>query len=501
MSQQKATAEPSYIGTVNVMHGTIRRTVCVAGVLASLVVPLAGAQATQSPDAIVLPSDTDIRQLLEERVDSLAGQEDGLGIIIGVVGPQGRRVISYGHLGLADPRPLDGNTGFEIGSMTKVFTALLLADMVRRGEVALADPVAKYLPTAVSIPEHEGRSITLLDLATHTSGLPFMPNELPEMDDSAAEKYTAAQLYKFLARYELPREIGVEWDYSNIGYWLLGEALASRAGMNYERLLQTRVIAPLNLKSTAISVSPELKAKLAVGHNAVLQPAPTFSTVPGYGLMPAAGGLVSTANDLLSLLSVAMGYDRSPLVPSMAMMLSARRPAGASEQALGWRVIGKGDDQLIIHDGGTFGYASSIAWDPRERVGIVVLSNQMTGVSDIARHLLRPKVPLERPTATKRTEITLDSAVADTYVGRYEAQGEGVFIITRERDFLRIQLPADWGLPKLRLRAESLRDFFVAELPLRVTFQTDSDGHVNGVLVYPPRGQHVVSATRMDSDR
>jgi hypothetical protein len=198
-----------------------------------------------------------------------------------------------------------------------------------------------------------------------------------------------------------------------------------------------------------------------------------------------------------------MGYESSPLAPAMAIMLSTRRPMPqlGSEQALGWMVIGEGDDQLIVHDGGTLGYASSVAWDPKQRVGVVVLSNQLAGVGDIARHLLRPHVPLERPTATKRTEIALHSAVLDTYAGRYEAPGEGVFIIVRERDYLTIQLPADWGLPKLRLRPESLRDFFASELPLRVTFQTDSDGRVNGALVCPPRGQQTILANRMNSDK
>jgi len=463
---------------------------------------LAGAQARQSAGAIVLPSDADIRKVLAERVDALAAEADGVGIVVGVAGRQGRRVISYGHLSQGDPRPLDSDTGFEIGSVTKVFTALLLADMVRRGEVALADPVAKYLPAA-KIPERNGRSITLLDLATHTSGLPFMPDEVPAFDDSAATKYGAAQLYQFLARHELPRDIGAKWDYSNIGYWLLGQALASRAAMDYESLLRTRVIAPLELKSTAITLSPKLKAKLAVGHNAVLQPSPSISTVPIFAVMPAAGGLVSTAKDLLTFLSVAMGYERSPFAPAMATMLSTRRPTPQPgvEQALGWMVIGEGDDPLIVHDGGTLGYASSVAWDPKKRVGVVVLSNQMAGVSDIARHLLRPNVPLERPTATRRTETALDSAVLDAYAGRYEAPGEGIFIIVRESGFLTIQPPASWGLPKLRLRPESLRDFFVAELPLRVAFQTDGDGRVNGLLVYPPRGQQAKLANRMSSDR
>jgi D-alanyl-D-alanine-carboxypeptidase/D-alanyl-D-alanine-endopeptidase len=158
-----------------------------AGLLAGSMMALAGAQARQGSGAIVLPSNGDLRKVLEERVDILGGEEDGVGIVVGLIGPQGRRVISYGHLSRGDPRPLDGDTGFEIGSVTKVFTALLLADMVRRGEVALADPVAKYLPS-VRIPERNGRSITLLDLATHTSGLPFMPEALPALDDSPSTK-------------------------------------------------------------------------------------------------------------------------------------------------------------------------------------------------------------------------------------------------------------------------------------------------------------------------
>jgi CubicO group peptidase (beta-lactamase class C family) len=273
--------------------------------------------------------------------------------------------------------------------------------------------------------------------------------------------------------------------------------------MDYESLLRTRVIAPLQLKNTAITVSPKLKAKLAVGHDAALQPSPSISAVPILAVMPAAGGLVSTTRDLLAFLSVAMDYESSPLAPAMATMLSTRLPTRKPgvEQALGWMVIGEGDYPLIVHDGGTLGYASSVVWDPKKRIGVVVLSNHVANVGDIARHLLRPNVPLERPTATKRTETALDSAVLDTYAGRYEARGEGPFIIVRESDFLTIQLPASWGLPKLRLRPESPRDFFVAELPLRVTFQTGSDGRVNGLLVYPPRGQPAVLANRIGSDR
>ena len=112
--------------------------------------------------------------------------------------------------------------------------------MVQKGEVALADPVAKHLSPSVRLPKGNGRSITLLDLATHTSGLPFMP-EVPAFKDSDQLQAPNPQLYQFLASYEPRRESGARWNYSNIGYWLLGEALASRAGVDFESLLRARV--------------------------------------------------------------------------------------------------------------------------------------------------------------------------------------------------------------------------------------------------------------------
>ena len=389
---------------------------------------------------------------------------------------------------------------YALVSLTKVFTALLLADMVRKGEVALGDPVERYLPT-LRMAEAGRGSVTLLDLATHTSGMPFMPDELPALDSPAAD-YDAARLYRFVASRRWPPGQAA-WEYSNLGYWLLGEALAARAGTDYERLLSERVIAPLGLEGTALTLSPKLRARLAVGHNAVLGPAPSISTVPVFAVMAASGGLISTADDLLRLLSVAMGYRRSSLSPALADLLDTRRPASRAGvvQALGWVVIGQGDDALVVHDGGTLGYASSVAWDPRRRVGVVVLSNQMTDVGDLARHLLRPGIPLETPTATRRTEAAIDPALLEAYAGLYRAPEEGEFTLSRQGSFLTIQLPASWGLPRLRLRPESARDFFVAELPLRVTLQTNRDGRVTGMLVYPPRGQEAIAATRIDADR
>jgi serine-type D-Ala-D-Ala carboxypeptidase/endopeptidase len=444
------------------------------------------------------PSDADIHALLVQRVRDLRGDKTGIGIVVGVIGPQGRRVISYGQSG--NSRPLDVDTAFEIGSVSKVFTALLLADMVQRGEVALTDPVTKYLPSNRSIPERKGRSITLVDLATHTSGLPFMPDDLPEFSDVAAAKDADAKIYGFVAR-TVPADIGTQWSYSNIGYWLLAKAMAFRENEDYETLLRERILVPLQLNETAVAVSPALKRKLAVGHNAILQPAPLFSSVPVYGAMSSAGGLVSTTNDLLSFLGYFLGYEPSSLAPSMASMLRTQRPMGGDKQALGWAVSGSGPEQVIFHEGGSFGYVSDVICSPARRIGVVILSNQMADVSDIARHLLRPTAPIERPRPTKHTEVVVDGVKLEAYQGRYEGpEGVGAFSVTRPsgKD-LAIKVPNDWGLPRLYLHPYSATDFFVTEIPLRVSFQI-TNARVTGILVYPPRGQHAIAAPRVSSN-
>jgi serine-type D-Ala-D-Ala carboxypeptidase/endopeptidase len=235
-----------------------------------------------------------------QRVDTLAGPEDGIGIVVGVVEPCGRKNVSYGHFNQGDPRAVDGSTIFEIGSITKLFTALLLADFVQKHEVNLFDPASKYLPADLKLPQRAGKSITLLDLATHTSGLPFMP-PLPDSSAMGAAKYSARDLYGYLANFSLPYDIGTRWDYSNLGYWLLSEVLAARGGAEYERLLLKRIIVPLGMTNTAFVALTAMKAKFAIGHYASMQPADSFSSLPGYAIMPAAGGLLSSVDELLTI--------------------------------------------------------------------------------------------------------------------------------------------------------------------------------------------------------
>ena len=178
-----------------------------------------------------VPGSDEIREILVRRVDH---HKQAVGIVVGIIDANGRRVVAYGHPASGDPRTVDGDTIFEIGSVSKVFTSLLLADMVNRSEVSLDDPASKYLPDSVTVPERSGKAITLLDLSTHSSGLPTLPSNLKPKDvRNPYADYSVDDLYQFLSGYTLPRDPGSEFEYSNLGAGLLGHLLASRVGADY----------------------------------------------------------------------------------------------------------------------------------------------------------------------------------------------------------------------------------------------------------------------------
>jgi D-alanyl-D-alanine-carboxypeptidase/D-alanyl-D-alanine-endopeptidase len=164
--------------------------------LGSLVAPLAGTRAYAE-----LPAPDTIRAILKERVE--IGRQS-TGIVAMAIGKSDRRLVTFGRPDTQDERPLDGDTVFEIGSITKVLTALMLAEMVTRGEVTMLDPLAKHLPASVRVPDYQGKPITLLDLATYTSGLPNWPDNLSIQDSpNPFAAYTADRMYAALSAHTL----------------------------------------------------------------------------------------------------------------------------------------------------------------------------------------------------------------------------------------------------------------------------------------------------------
>lgn len=417
------------------------------------------------------PSDAEVRALLVDRIDV---QKQSVGIVVGLIDAKGRRIIPYGQTDTASGKQVNGDTIFEIGSITKVFTALALADMVQKGEVTLTDPVAKYLPSTVKMPARGGKAITLEDLATHTSGLPRVPSNLaPKDPNNPYADYAPADLYAFLSGYELTRDVGSRYEYSNLGGGLLGHVLATRAGTDYDTLIRARILEPLGMKSSGIRLPATMKERLAKGHDESLAPAANWD----FSALAGAGALRSTANDLLTFLSSAIGLTKTPLSNAMAAMTAVRRKAGTAgvEVGLGWHISNINGHEIVWHNGGTGGYRSYMGYDPERRTGVVVLSNTSTatGVDDIGIQLLSGKKPAK--------EMKLDPAVLDRYVGRYQLAPQFVLTVTREGDRLFVQAT---GQPRLEVFPRGERDFFYKVVDAQLTFETGSDGRATRVILH-----------------
>ncbi|USJ23171.1 serine hydrolase [Ensifer adhaerens] len=427
-----------------------------------------GTNAHASP--LPAPTDAEIREILADRIDK---QQQSIGIVVGIIDANGRRIIAYGHPAKGDPRPVDGQTVFEIGSVTKVFTALLLADAMEKGALSLGTPVATLLPESVIMPEDKQTPITLGDLATHMSGLPRLPSNLVPADMSNPYAgYDAAKLYAFLSSHKPQRRPGVGHEYSNLGAGLLGHAIALKAGVSYEDLVVSRIAVPLGMKDTAITQQPDWAERRATGHDAAMEPVSDWDL----DALQGAGALRSTVDDLLLFLEAAMGKTASPLAPAFSTLLSTRQPLGngdGDQQALGWVVSGKGDEQFIWHNGGTGGYRSFVGYRPSTGVGVVALSNASTdvGVDDIGRHLLNRNAPLAPP-IVKRTAIVIDPARYDAYVGTYRLAPDFELTIFRDGDSLFAQAT---GQDRLEILPEAEHRFFTKLIDAQISFTLKGD--------------------------
>ena len=413
-------------------------------------------------------SDADIRKILADRIDI---QKQGVGMVVGIVDAHGRRIIAHGTFDVGDARPVDGGTIFEIGSMTKVFTSLVMMDMAQHGEIALTDPIAKYLPKDVKVPERDGIRITFENLSMQSSGLPRLPNNLAPKDfANPYADYTVAQLYQYLSSYRLPRDPGSKYEYSNLGAGLLGHMLSLRAGTDYESMVRSHILKPLEMSSTAITLTPEMKSRLAPGHNNALK------VVPGWDLptLAGAGALRSDASDMLTFLAANLGFVESPLASAMAAMVKAHKPTGMPgiDIAYAWHMFVRKGDPVIWHDGGTGGYQSFMGYDPKLRMAVVVLSNTSAnrGVNDIGLHVLDSSFPLSEPPG-RHTEIRVDPKTFDAFTGHYQLTPQMVVTISRAGDHLYAQAT---GQGRFELFPEAEKKFFAKVAEIEIEFGADS---------------------------
>jgi serine-type D-Ala-D-Ala carboxypeptidase/endopeptidase len=440
------------------------------GALAFVIATVCTAPATWAQS---FPGDDEVRAILQQRIT----EGRAVGLVVGLLEADGSsRVVVAGSAG-PDARPLGERSLFEIGSITKTFTAALLAEMVRREEVRLTDPVSRFLPQDVRVPERAGRQITLVDLATHTSALPRMPdNFTPADSQNPYADYSVVQLHEFIAGHELKRDIGARVEYSNVGMGLLGHVLARAAGSSYEEALRSRVLHPLGLHNTAVTLASAQRGWMAQGHDR------TGNVVPLWDIptLAGAGALRSDVIDMMRWLVVNMNEPSSDLERSLRTTHRARAafdgPAGPDSMfiGLGWVIQSAGGSRIVWHNGGTGGFYSFAGFDPERRVGVVVLSNAAHPVDDIAHHMFDPSVPLSEPPRS-RVEVEVADAILSGYVGTYRFNEQSSMTVAFENGQLLLVLP---GQPRFRLHAESETDFFLRVVDAQITFLRDDDGVV-----------------------
>ncbi len=342
------------------------------------------------------PSETDVRS-------QLAGQPPDVGIAIATL-DDGKTVVR------STGASFGGESRFEIGSITKTFTATLFANMILRHEVAVDDPIEKYLPAGSKAPEFQGHSITVADLATQSSGLPRMPTNFAPANGDDPYDYDDGKLRQFLSTYALTRAPGQRFEYSNLGFGLLGYLLARRLGLDYATAVRTRIFEPLGMKDTDVAVIGR-SVPTVPGHNSDGDPVSNWH----FAALAGAGAIVSTPSDMLRYARANLDTSRGPLAGAMAL---ARHPMRAAD---GTRRIGYAwltdADGIVWHNGGTAGFRSFLGIDQVHHRAIFVVANaSLDAVDGLGFHSLDPTQPLPSPPGP---DATVERNVLAKYVGSY----------------------------------------------------------------------------------
>lgn len=411
---------------------------------------------------------------LKQHVAALVENKTLQAVSLGVIQPGGSITAHSGVLAASKPVAPDDRTLYEIGSISKVFTSLLLADAVVRGEVTLDTPIARLLPADVVPPDHAGERITLRMLATHTSGLPRIPAELSALNfTNPYATYDEADLWKTLQHVKLDFEPGKKAGYSNLAAGLLGALLARNAGVTYAELLATRITRPLGMNDTVLIPGEELRARFA--------PPFTSTGLPwsywDFKALAGAGGIRSTTADMMLFAAAMLQPADTSLQKAIELSWERQNlsesfsPGG---QALGWLLAGDGKTRW--HNGMTGGFHSALFINRELGIATLLLSNRSTPVgTELAESLVRRAAGIpERPMPNRdRPEVALTAEQLDRCAGTFRLSPK--FAMTFERRNLALFLTPS-GQPTDRLYAASPDTFFSRRVAAELVFEFPADG-------------------------
>lgn len=440
-----------------------------------IVAILFAATACQSPGEARNSRANDIRDLARP---VLEGQV-AVGFVVGTISEGENWIGGFGETQLGSQEAPGAQTLYEIGSLTKVFTGILLADAALRGEVALEDPVNRFLPQEAQIPDHPSGPVRLWHLTTHTSGLPRMPgNFKPTNAADPYADYSEADLFAGLPKLKLLSPPGKKFLYSNLGAGLLGAVLARATDQPYGELLRERILDPLELRDTRIVLDEEQRARFAPPYDADCNPASEWHL---NGLAPA-GALRSSAGDLLR-------FSQAILNPPKNKMGDALRKSrdelfvgsdGKIIVAFGWHKLP--NESVIAHNGRTGGYASFLTLDLEHNEALVFLTNSPgSEVEVLAAQALDVMLGKEVRPNPIRVEIHLSEAVLDRYVGTYRFGAFKELTVSRREGGLLAQMTFQ-GAASIYASGET--GFFYRAVDAHLIFELDENGRSTGLTLH-----------------
>ena len=301
-----------------------------------------------------------------------------LGTIIAVSLRGHRYFFPYGKATDAGA-PITRETVMEIGSCTKTFTTTLFALAINRDQIVPDAPAQKYMPNGYTL---RAQQLTPLELADFTSGMPDDPTNLPRgLEQRSIASYTVRDFLTWASNYEPRTRLPAPYKYSNAGIGLLSYLVATATGKTWEEQLNSEILEPLGMADTMLRPTPEQQRRLAGGHNRAGQDAPRWPVYAWY----AAGGLRSTAHDMISFGEAYLGHNEVNGRPVSAELIAAMQLAqkpiftmpNGNKQAMAWVNDVRGGAPVILKNGGTAGFGSGIAICPTKDAAIFIGMNQV----------------------------------------------------------------------------------------------------------------------------
>lgn len=392
-----------------------------------------------------------------------------------------------------DESRIGPSAAFEIGSVTKTMTTTLLAALIDAGEASLDDPLADFLPDGARVPEWQGQPILLRHVLTHSSGLPPLPpgvDPANPMDPYADMK--PQEVIEALGRVELDGPPGERPGYSNFAFMLLSQGLENRTGKEFETLLNQDLFAPLGMENAYITRRPE-EVEAAAGHWPGGQAVPAWNFPSG---MAGVGGVRATLSDMVAWVQAQIDPDTDTLTGrAIALTHENVEVAEPLAEGMGWFIRGEGKDRTLLHEGGTGGFSSLVAFQPASKRGVVVLADTALtdsgGLGGLGMHLLDGSVPLPEPARPAEA----DEALLDALAGNYRLSGGLTMELTHENGDLYIQAA---GQPRFRMGHDSRGDFYPLQFSALLRPVERADGRW---LFTWHQGGGVQQARRVDSDK